>query len=43
LVVQGKGTALEKGKVGDLVRVKSPSGKEVIGKVTGNDTVAVEF
>jgi flagella basal body P-ring formation protein FlgA len=43
LVVQAKGTALEKGKVGDLVRVKSPSGKEVVGKVTGNDTVVVEF
>ena len=43
LVVQAKGTALEKGKVGDLVRVRSPSGKEVTGKVTGNDTVAVEF
>ncbi len=43
LVVQGKGTALEKGKLGDLVRVKSPSGKEVIGKVTGNDMVVVEF
>ena len=43
LVVQWKGTALEKGKVGDLVKVRSPSGKEVIGKVTGNNTVAVEF
>jgi flagella basal body P-ring formation protein FlgA len=43
LVVQTKGTALEKGKLGDLVRIKGPSGKEVIGKVTGNDIVAVEF
>jgi flagella basal body P-ring formation protein FlgA len=43
LVVQWKGTALEKGKVGDLVKVRSPSGKEVIGKVTGNNAVAVEF
>ncbi len=43
LVVQGKGTALEKGKVGDLVRVKSPSGREIMGKVTGNNAVAVEF
>jgi flagella basal body P-ring formation protein FlgA len=43
LVVEGKGTALEKGKVGDLVRVKSLSGKEVVGKVTGNNTVAVDF
>jgi flagella basal body P-ring formation protein FlgA len=29
--------------VGDLVRVKSLSGKEISGKVTGNGTVAVEF
>ena len=32
LVVEGKGTALEKGKVGDLVRVKSLSGKEITGR-----------
>lgn len=43
LVVQGKGTALEKAKIGDLVRIRSASGKEVTGKVTGNNTVAVEF
>ncbi len=43
LLVQAKGVALEKGKMGDLVRVKSPSGKEVIGRVSGNDSVIVEF
>jgi flagella basal body P-ring formation protein FlgA len=43
LVVEAKGTVLDKGKVGDLVRVKSLSGKEISGKVTGNGTVAVEF
>ena len=43
LVVQAKGTALDKGRVGDLVRVRSVSGKEVIGKVAGNDAVIVEF
>ncbi len=43
LSVEGKGTALEKGKIGDLVRVKSFSGKEITGKVTGSDAVAVKF
>ena len=43
LLVQAKGVALEKGRMGDLVRVKSASGKEVIGKVNGNDSVIVEF
>jgi len=43
LLVQAKGVALEKGRVGDLVRVKSASGKEVIGRVSGNDSVIVEF
>jgi flagella basal body P-ring formation protein FlgA len=43
LLVQAKGVALEKGRIGDLVRVKSSSGKEVIGKVNGNDSVIVEF
>jgi flagella basal body P-ring formation protein FlgA len=43
LLVQGKGTALEKGKMGDVVRVKSTSGKEIAGKVTGSNTVSVEF
>ncbi|MGD0231317.1 MAG: flagellar basal body P-ring formation chaperone FlgA [Syntrophorhabdales bacterium] len=43
LIVQGKGTSLGKGKMGDLVRVKGVSGKEIIGKVTGNKAVAVEF
>ena len=43
LVVEGKGTALDKGKVGDVVRVKSLSGKEVLGRITGNNVVAVDF
>jgi len=43
LLVQAKGVALEKGRIGDLVRVKSSSGKEVIGKVSGNDSVIVGF
>ena len=43
LIVQGKGLALEKGRLGDLIRVKSPSGKEVIARVTGDSSVLVEF
>jgi flagella basal body P-ring formation protein FlgA len=43
LVVQGKGTALEKAKIGELVRVRSASGREVTGMVTGHDAVTVEF
>jgi flagella basal body P-ring formation protein FlgA len=43
LFVQGKGVALEKGKLGDVIRVKSLSGREVIARVTGNGSVSVEF
>jgi flagella basal body P-ring formation protein FlgA len=43
LVVQGKGTALEKARIGDLVRIRSASGREVTGMVTGHDAVTVEF
>lgn len=43
LLVQAKGVALEKGRIGDLVKVKSSSGKEVVGRVSGNDSVVVEF
>lgn len=43
LTVQGKGTALEKGKMGDLIKVRSQAGKEIVGKVTGNKAVAVQF
>lgn len=43
LIVQAKGIALEKGGIGDFVRVKSASGKEIIGRVTGNNSITVEF
>ncbi len=43
LLVQAKGVALGKGNVGDLVKIRSASGKEVLGKVNGNDSVIVEF
>ncbi len=44
LLVQTKGRTLEKGKVGDVVRVKNiDSGKEIMAKVAGSDTVLVEY
>lgn len=43
LLVAAKGVALERGRVGDMIRVKSASGKEISGKVTGSNTVKVEF
>jgi len=43
LLVQAKGVALEKGRLGDVVKIRSASGKEVVGKVTGNYAVTVEF
>jgi flagella basal body P-ring formation protein FlgA len=43
LLVQAKGVALGKGNVGDVVKIKAASGKEVLGKVNGNDSVIVEF
>ena len=43
LLVQAKRRCPRKGRIGDFVRVKSSSGKEVIGKVSGNDSVIVGF
>ncbi len=43
LLVQAKGIAMEKGGIGDLVRVKSASGREIVGRVTGNNSVSIEF
>jgi flagella basal body P-ring formation protein FlgA len=44
LVVQTKGQTLEKGKLGDMIKVKNiMSGKQVLGRITGNSTVTVEF
>jgi flagella basal body P-ring formation protein FlgA len=44
LVVQARGKALEKGKMGEAIRVKnSSSDREIIGKVIGNSTVLVQF
>jgi flagellar basal body P-ring formation protein FlgA len=43
MLVQAKGTAMEKGRMGDTIRVKGTSGKEVLGRVVGSNSVAVEF
>jgi len=43
LVIQAKGVALEKGGLGDLVRVKSASGREIVGRVIGSNSIDVGF
>jgi flagella basal body P-ring formation protein FlgA len=43
LIIQAKGIALEKGKMGDTIRLKSSSGKEIVGKVTGGSAVTIQF
>jgi flagella basal body P-ring formation protein FlgA len=43
MVVETKGVALEKGRVGDVVRAKASSGKEITGKVAAGNTILVEF
>jgi flagella basal body P-ring formation protein FlgA len=44
LVIQSNGKALDRGRMGETIRVKNlSSGKEVYGKVTGSNAVSVEF
>ncbi|MBA4416624.1 MAG: flagella basal body P-ring formation protein FlgA [Syntrophus sp. (in: bacteria)] len=44
LVIHTMGKALDKGKIGETIRVKNMnSGKEVFGKVTGSNRVSVQF
>jgi flagella basal body P-ring formation protein FlgA len=44
LVVRAKGKTVEKGRVGDVIRVKNiASGKEVMAKVVSSSSVKVEF
>lgn len=44
LFVQTRGKAMDKGRIGDMVRVKNVvSGRELVGKVTGGNTVVVQF
>jgi flagella basal body P-ring formation protein FlgA len=44
LLIQSKGKAVDKGRVGDMVRVKNiSSGKEITGRVTASNAVMVDF
>jgi flagella basal body P-ring formation protein FlgA len=44
LMVQAKGKAMEKGRVGDFIRVKNTlSEKEIFGKVVDDNTILVKF
>jgi flagella basal body P-ring formation protein FlgA len=43
IVVHAKGIAMEKGGIGDLVKVKSSSGKEIVGRVTGSNSISIQF
>ncbi len=44
LVIHTNGKALDRGRMGETIRVKNlNSGKEILGKVTGGNTVTVEF
>jgi len=44
LLVLVKGKTIDKGKIGDTVRVKNiSSGKEILGRVTAHNTVAIDF
>jgi flagella basal body P-ring formation protein FlgA len=44
LMVRAKGKAMEKGRVGESIRVKNTlSEKEVFGKVVDDNTILVKF
>ncbi len=44
IVVSAKGKAVDKGALGEMVRVKNiSSGKQVVGRVVAQNTVSVEF
>jgi len=44
LIVQAKGKTLEKGKIGDVIRVKNlSSNREIAAKVIGSNTVRVDL
>jgi flagella basal body P-ring formation protein FlgA len=44
LLIQAKGRTLEKGKIGDIIRVKNlTSNKEIVGRVAGSSTVKVDL
>ncbi|MCX5813486.1 MAG: flagellar basal body P-ring formation chaperone FlgA [Proteobacteria bacterium] len=44
LLLQAKGRTLERGKIGDIIRVKNlTSDKEIVGRVAGSSTVKVDL
>jgi flagella basal body P-ring formation protein FlgA len=44
LLILVKGKTIDKGRVGDTVRVKNiSSGKEIVGRVTAHNTVGIDF
>jgi flagella basal body P-ring formation protein FlgA len=44
LIVLVKGMTIDKGRIGDTVRVKNiSSGKEIVGRVTAHNTVTIDF
>jgi flagella basal body P-ring formation protein FlgA len=44
LLIQSKGKMVDKGRVGDIVRVKNiASGREITGRVTAHNAVTVDF
>jgi flagellar basal body P-ring formation protein FlgA len=44
MLIHANGRALDRGRMGETIRVKNlTSGKEILGKVTGGNTVSVEF
>jgi flagella basal body P-ring formation protein FlgA len=44
IIVQTKGRTVDKGKMGDMIRVRNmASGKEIQARVTANNAVTVEF
>jgi flagella basal body P-ring formation protein FlgA len=44
LMVQAKGRTLERGKIGDIIRVKNlTSDKEIVGRVAGSSTIKVDL
>jgi flagella basal body P-ring formation protein FlgA len=44
IMVKTKGRAIEKGKIGDVIRVKNvSSNKEILGKVVGSGVVTVDM
>ena len=44
MCIRDRGRAIEKGKIGDVIRVKNvSSNKEILGKVVGSGVVTVDM